>query len=413
MKDIHTFLNILIIVSIVLIVSSNPSYEEYSFLFFEKFKIGAQSKEINMILNSITSKSILFTNSKRDYSTEIQKNRNSDVLIDKLNFNGEIIPSFPFNLKLDDTKLNNPKIQGEFGLGLDSDNSNVLVDTLYENKIINDKILEIEVKEEGKKDVLYLNFEPKINEFTFCNLSSKLDENNYYSQAWICDLSHIIIGSNKGDLSWNNTLETNGRVVLDTRTKYIYIPKDYLKYISTIWSINNEGCKVVLDSESEEKYFKCNLTMEKHIYSMPSIYFIISGYGYRLKPENLFEKEGENFQSLIRFYNEEDDLWIIGMPFLREYKVLFDYNLTRLGFSGENILNYKNEYDKWVIDEAEKRSKLFYGYSYETIIFIIGTIVGICIIFYATFWLCRTWRRDINKYFIHTDEPFDKTKNYN
>ena len=413
MKDIHVFLNILIIVSIVLIVSSNPSYEEYSFLFFEKFKIGAQSKEINMILNSITSKSILFTNSKRDYSTEIQKNRNSDVLIDKLNFNGEIIPSFPFNLKLDDTKLNNPKIQGEFGLGLDSDNSNVLVDTLYENKIINDKILEIEVKEEGKKDVLYLNFEPKINEFTFCNLSSKLDENNYYSQAWICDLSHIIIGSNKGDLSWNNTLETNGRVVLDTRTKYIYIPKDYLKYISTIWSINNEGCKVVLDSESEEKYFKCNLTMEKHIYSMPSIYFIIGGYGYRLKPENLFEKDGENFQSLIRFYNEEDDLWIIGMPFMREYKVLFDYNLTRLGFSGEDILNYKNEYDKWVIDEAEKRSKLFYGYSYETIIFIIGTIVGICIIFYATFWLCRTWRRDINKYFIHTDEPFDKTKNYN
>ena len=413
MKDIHTFLNILIIVSIVLIVSSNPSYEEYSFLFLEKFKIGAQSKEINMILNSITSKSILFTNSKRDYSTEIQKNRNSDVLIDKLNFNGEIIPSFPFNLKLDDTKLNNPKIQGEFGLGLDSDNSNVLVDTLYENKIINDKILEIEVKEEGKKDVLYLNFEPKINEFTFCNLSSKLDENNYYSQAWICDLSHIIIGSNKGDLSWNNTLETNGRVVLDTRTKYIYIPKDYLKYISTIWSINNEGCKVVLDSESEEKYFKCNLTMEKHIYSMPSIYFIIGGYGYRLKPENLFEKDGENFQSLIRFYNEEDDLWIIGMPFMREYKVLFDYNLTRLGFSGEDILNYKNEYDKWVIDEAEKRSKLFYGYSYETIIFIIGAIVGICIIFYATFWLCRTWRRDINKYFIHTDEPFDKTKNYN
>ena len=413
MKDIHAFLNILIIVSIVLIVSSNPSYEEYSFLFFEKFKIGAQSKEINMILNSITSKSILFTNSKRDYSAEIQKSRNSDVLIDKLNFNGEIIPSFPFNLKLDDTKLNNPKIQGEFGLGLDSDNSNVLVDTLYENKIINDKILEIEVKEEGKKDVLYMNFEPKINEFSFCNLSSKLDENNYYSQAWICDLSHIIIGSNKGDLSWNNTLETNGRVVLDTRTKYIYIPKDYLKYISTIWSINNEGCKIVLDSESEEKYFKCNLTMEKHIYSMPSIYFIIGGYGYRLKPENLFEKEGENFQSLIRFYNEEDDLWIIGMPFMREYKVLFDYNLTRLGFSGENILNYKNEYDKWVIDEAEKRSKLFYGYSYETIIFIIGTIVGICIIFYATFWLCRTWRRDINKYFIHTDEQFDKTKNYN
>ncbi len=35
--------------------------------------------------------------------------------------------SFPFNLKLDETKLNNPKIQGEFGLEIDQENSNVLV----------------------------------------------------------------------------------------------------------------------------------------------------------------------------------------------------------------------------------------------------------------------------------------------
>ena len=169
MKDLFKFLNILIIASIFQIISSNPSYEDYTFLFLEKFKIGPHSKEINMILNSITSKSILFTNSKRDYSDEIAKKRNSDVLIDKVNFNGEIIPSFPFNLKLDETKLNNPKIQGEFGLGIDNENSNVLVDTLYENKILKEKILEIEVLEENKKDILYLNFAPKINEFTFCD----------------------------------------------------------------------------------------------------------------------------------------------------------------------------------------------------------------------------------------------------
>ena len=141
-----------------------------------------------MILNSISSKSVLFTNSKRDYSQEIQRNRKSDVLIDKLNFNGEIIPSFPFNLKLDETKLNNPKIQGEFGLGIDKDNSNVLVDTLYENKIIKDKILEIEVRQEKNKDVLYLNFEPNMDGFTYCDLTSKLNENNFYFQAWICNM---------------------------------------------------------------------------------------------------------------------------------------------------------------------------------------------------------------------------------
>ena len=412
MKAISSFLNILIILNIFSTILTNPSYEDYSFLFLEKFKIGPRSKEINMILNSISSQSILFTNSKRDYSEQIQRNRKSDVLIDKLNFNGEIIQSFPFNLKLDETKLNNPKIQGEFGLGIDKENSNVLADTLYENKIIYDKILEIEVKEENKKDVLYLNFEPQKNEFTYCNLTAKLPENHFYSQAWICDLSHIVIGSNKGDLAWNNTIETEGKVVLDTRTKYIYIPKKYMKYITNTWGINGDGCKTTLDSETDEKYIQCNLTMEKNIYSMPSIYLIIGGYGYRLKAEDLFENDGKYLNGLIRFINEEDDLWILGIPFLREYKILFDYNRTKVGFSGEDILNYKDEYEKWIVEAGEKKAKFFSGYTYETIIFIIGTIIGTCIICYVAFWLYRNWRKSIGPYYIHTDEKFKKEQNY-
>ena len=413
MKAFISLINIFIALNIFSSIITNPSYEEYSFLFLEKFKIGPKSKEINMILNSISSQSVLFTNSKRDYSQEIQRNRKSDVLIDKLNFNGEIIPSFPFNLKLDETKLNNPKIQGEFGLGIDNENSNVLVDTLYENKILTDKVLEIEVLQEDNKDVLYLNFEPNVNDFTFCDLTSKLNENNFYFQAWICNISHIIIGSNKGELAWNKTIEAEGKAVFDTRTKYIYVPKDYMKYISTLWSINGEGCKTVLDDESDEKFFQCNLTMEKDIYSMPSIYFIIGGFGYRLKAENLFEKDGENFNCLIRFINEEEDLWVLGIPFLREYKLLFDYNRTRVGLSGEKVINYKDDYEKWVTDVTEKKSKILSGYSCETIIFIIGTIIGLCIICYVVFWLYRNWRRDSNKYKLHEEIPFQKEQIYN
>ena len=413
MKVLPNFFNIFLITSIFQLILSNPSYEDYTYLFLEKIKIGSRSKEINMILNSIHSKSILFTNSKRDYSGEIQKNRKSDILIDKIIFNGQIIPSFPFNLKLDETKLNNPKIQGEFGLGIDEENTNDLMDTLYENKLIKDKILEIEITQEKNKEILYLNFQPQLNEYTYCDLSSKLGMGNFYSEAWVCNISHIVIGSNKGELGWNNTLEINSKVVFDTRTKYIYIPKDYIKYISTIWSINNEGCKTVLDSENDEKYFKCNSTMEKKIYSMPSIYFIIGGYGYRLRPEDLFEKEDNNYNSLIRFYNEENNLWIFGVPFLREYKILFDYNKTRVGLKGENVLNYKEEYNKWIITNAEKKSEFLSGYSGETIAFIIGTIIGCCILCYVAFWLYRTWRRQSNKYYIHTDEPVNKDKHYN
>ena len=83
---------------------------------------------------------------------------------------------------------------------------------------------------------------------------------------------------------------------------------------------------------------------------MPSIYFIIGGYGYLLKAEDLFEKNEDKYTCLIRFINEEEDLWILCVPFLREYKILFDRNKTRVGFSGEDIMNYKEEYDNWVIE---------------------------------------------------------------
>ena len=393
-------------------ISSNPSYEDYTFLFLEKFKIGSKSKEINMILNSLISESILFTNSKRDYSQEIQRKRKSDILIDKLNFNGDIMPEFPFKLKLDDTKINNNKIQGIFGLGINKDNSNTLVDTLYQNKLINDKVLEIEVIEEGSKDALYLDFEPKISDYFYANLTSRENfEDFFYSEAWICDLSHIIFGSNKEQLSFNNSLEVKGKVALDTRTKYIYIPKNYIKYIQRMWGINGEGCKTILDSETEEKYFRCNSSMENNIYSMPSLYLIIGGYGYRLKPEDLFEKEDKYFNCLIRFFDEENDLWILGIPFMREYKILFDYSRTRVGFSGEDILNYKEEYDKWVINTAEKDSSIFSGYTVEKIILIIGTIVGICIILYVAFKLHQYWKFENNNHF-KLEEEYDKKKIY-
>ena len=76
-------------------------------------------------------------------------------------------------------------------------------------------------------------------------------------------------------------------------------------------------------------------------------------------------------------------------------------------------MNYNVHYKKWIIDTEEKNAKLFYGYTHESIAFIIGTVIGICIIFYVAFWTFRNWRREKNKYFIQTDEVADKTKHYN
>ena len=113
MQIFRVFLNSLIISSLFTLIISPPSYEEYSSVFLEKIRIGSQSKEISLILNTLSSKTLLFTNSKRPYAQEIQRGRKSDVLIDKVSFAGEKIESFPFNLGIDETKLNNKNIQGE------------------------------------------------------------------------------------------------------------------------------------------------------------------------------------------------------------------------------------------------------------------------------------------------------------
>ena len=415
MKAFHSFLIDFIIISLFYVIMTNPSYEDYSIVFLDKIHIGSQSKEITLIVNSLSSKTVLFTNSKRPYSQEIQRGRKSDVLIDKIIFAGQTIESFPFNLEIDDTKLNNAEIQGEFGLGINKDNSNDLIDILYNNQLISQKVLEFDIEEGKDKDKLTMHLNDKNrNEYTFCNLTSKknMDEDDFYYEAWMCELSHLVVGSTKADLVWSKTKEVQGEIAIDTRTKYIYVPKEYMKYFSKFWDIDTSKCKLVHDINTDEKYYSCEKSEEERIYQMHSLYLIIGGYGYRLKTRDLFENDGKHLNCLIRFYNDEKNLWILGIPFLREYKTMLDYNKTRLGFSGEDVLNFKENYEKWAEQVAEKESELIYGYSGEKIIMIIGAIIGTLIILYVAFWLFRNCRREKPKYHIELNEQYDKKQFY-
>ena len=418
MKVFSKLLNFLIISTLFILIKTTPSYEEYSKLFLDKIRIGSQSKEISLILSTLTSKTVLFTNSKRPYAQEIQRGRKSDVLIDKVSFAGQKIESFPFNLAIDETKLNNKDIQGIFGLGIDKEKTNDLIDILYDNQLITSKVIELDIEEGDKEDRVVLNLSPSTNDFTYCDLSKKkiLSSDDFYYEAWICDLSHMVIGSTKADLVWKNTIEVKGEVAFDSRTKYIYVPKDYMKYITNLWNINSAECKLVHILSNDEKFYSCSLGMKNRISDMQSIYFVIGGYGYRLKANDLFENDGKHLNCVIRFFNDDKNLWILGVPFLREYKTIFDFDNAKIGFKGGDILNFKQDYDKWTKEVAEKENQFFNeyfkGYSWEKIIMIIGTIVGSLIILYVMFWLYRNCDRQNSKYHIELKEQYDKKEFY-
>jgi len=178
--------------------------------------------------------------------------------------------------------------------------------------------------------------------------ANNVQKKDFYFESWICDLSHILMGSTREEIVWDKVYEVKSEVVFDTRSKYIYIPKEFMKYISDIWEINNNKCKLVRDLQSDEKYFVCTRDMTPSIYSMKSIYFIIGGYAYRLKAEDLFENDGKNLISLIRFINDEKNLWILGTPFFRKYNYLLDYDNLKFGINGEDIKDF-NEVATFII----------------------------------------------------------------
>ena len=76
--------------------------------------------------------------------------------------------------------------------------------------------------------------------------------------------------------------------------------------------------------------------MEKHIYSMPSIYLIIGGYGFRLKPEDLFEKNGVAYPNNFPI-NNEVTAFTIGDENLKKWLDTYKLNETS---SPQDVINY-------------------------------------------------------------------------
>ena len=399
------FLLFLILIQLSTIFAIYPNNYTYPLLY--KVRIGSQSTEIKLLLNSFSANNLLFTNTNRKYYKQISEGRKSDAFMDKLEFNGQIIPDFPFTLLLDNTGFNSQEIQGEFGLGIDKDNKNDLVENLLFNQIITKRKLILEISADLQNVNINLDTDINSNEFKYCNLSKKDDLDIIYNEAWISELSHIInieddnVKSNSESI-FENATPVKSRAIFDTRQKNLIFPMNYLEMFKNIFNLKK--CKIINDKSLGEKYFQCD--KDNIIPKKKSIYFVIDGYGLNFKFEELFEDDGKYKNSIIRFSDSlnKSNLCIFGIPLFKKYNILFDYDNQSIGFKGDDILDLTNAYNKWmqknkiikgtnkeINNNKEKNENINYK---EQILKISGIIVGVCIIIFVLF---HQYRRDNKK----------------
>ena len=379
--------------------------ENYTIPYLFSVYIGSQSTEIKLLLNSFISNNILFTNTNRKYAKEISSGRKSDVYIDKLEFNGHIIPEFPFSLSLDTTGLNSGEIQGEFGLGIDKDNRNDLIEILFENQIIIERKIILKTSNNLIENRIDTITDSDITDFKYCNLTRKSDLDNFYEEAWVCELSHLIEEEANMDektikSAWENAKEIHARAVFDTRQKYIIVPIKYLDDFKKLYGLDN--CEIIVEMSLSQKYFKCDNKIYEKIQDATSIYFLIDGNGFKFTLNDLFENEGDFKSSLIRFTNtiSNSNLFIFGTPLFKRYNIMFDFENKMLGFKGENIIDYTELYNNWkeeknVIKINEKNTANI-DLKNEKMIMVSGAIIGGIIILYALFLMIRDSKRNVS-----------------
>ena len=374
---------IILFLNLIKFISLKEEYRNLSGLLYE-VSIGPKLTKIQMLLSTSTINNTLFSNSNRKYAYEIQEKRNKSLLIDTLTMNEVPLPNFKFQLDVDPTDFKDESIQGQFGFGINLEGRNELIELLYKEKIIFQKEIIL-----GPQIILdtYL----VTDKYYFGNLTDRDDLDPKYHEAWVAELSHILTGSSKKELFWNNTEEINGRAILDSSSKYIFLPENYVDLILDIWNLNLTLCPVVENEEKTNKFIKCSNVPKNYFSQIKPIYFIVEGYAFLLTAEELFENLGnDNYASFIRFRHETHNVWTLGYPFFRKYKVWMKYDKKLIGFNGNNIIDFHKEYKEWRLENDSLLNKA----SNDKKIVVIGAVMGSMILLTILYCLIRSYKNE-------------------
>ena len=368
---------------IILIHQSKQTEKQFTLQYLYEIKIGEKLTDIKMLIDSTLSTNIIFSNTDRPYAQKILSETELDLFEDSIEINDQVLQNFSFNVKDDYTNTNNTKIQGIFGLGISISETNDLIDKMKNEQLIKKKLIYINTP------LLKIQFQVnklknETKNFNNCSLTDKYDLDEKYYDSWICEYSHILIGNKTNNLTWNDSMEINGRAIFDTTSSFITIPIEYYEMFEDLWEINNTNCKPFINNFNET-LFSCNVD-KKIIENFEPLYFVLNGFAYKVESKDLFNQMNGIYYSLIHFRKEKNNIWTFGYPFIKNYEIRFDYDEKIVGIKGKNILNFTKEY----LEEYEGNQSFLKKISSDKKAMIGAVIIGSLILIFILFFIFRS-----------------------
>ena len=268
--------------------------------------------------------------------------------------------------------------QGKLGLGYKQEHGN---DFNFLRKLKLNKIIEKEVFliNQETKELILGNVPPEFQNqlYTSCPVVETNDLDDEYRQAWACELTHLAFNLDKKSKNFDldQAFEVNARITFDSAYPYISIPKRHLnafkeKFMNTYFKNKYKEVK-----SEDSTYF---IITDEELIPGSSISFIIEGYAYIIPSDYLFIKteEGE-FELLVRFYKENDNIFGFGAPFMDFFTVVFDYEEGEVGFFGGSRKELQREWYDYLneMTPEQQKARRRRMYIYAGVCFFLAVII--------------------------------------
>ena len=268
--------------------------------------------------------------------------------------------------------------QGKLGLGYKQEHGN---DFNFLRKLKLNKIIEKEVFliNQETKELILGDVPPEFQNqlYTSCPVVETNDLDDEYRQAWACELTHLAFNLDKKSKNFDldQAFEVNARITFDSAYPYISIPKRHLnafkeKFMNTYFKNNYKEVK-----SEDSTYF---IITDEELIPGSSISFIIEGYAYIIPSDYLFIKteEGE-FELLVRFYKENDNIFGFGAPFMDFFTVVFDYEEGEVGFFGGSRKELQREWYDYLneMTPEQQKARRRRMYIYAGVCFFLAVII--------------------------------------